>query len=569
MRRTTLALALAALLPFPAVATLAAPHEVPSAPAGATPDAAALAEYAQALLAKNYPADGPGAAVLVARGDEILFRGAAGRDEVGRDDPLRPEDTFRLGSVTKQFAAAAVLKLVEAGKVKLDDPLTKYVADYPNGRNITVRQLLDHTSGVKSYTSIPGMMEGPIRKDVDTAQLIASFKDEKPDFAPGEGWLYNNSGYVLVGAVIEAASGQPWHEYLEETFFEPLGMRHTGYGHDPSVAKAQVHGWAYDGGKPVPAAPLSMTQPHAAGALVSNVDDLLRWNRALHEGKLLTPEHYALMTTPAGKAAAAHYGYGIGTGTVRGQPLLTHGGGIFGFSTTLGYVPGPDITVAVLQNADGAPAGKDGPDVLARRLMAQALGSPYPVPVPIAVAPEALQELQGVYRVDEHATRTLRVVDGQLTSQRSGGSRSVLTPIGRDEFLYEDGFNRFTVERDAAGKVTGMRFYEMGEGAGVVAARTADPLPAERQALTLPVATLQRLVGNYEGMGTTLKVFLDGETLKTQLADQPAFVLHAESAHRFFLKEVDAALEFAQGDDPAAKVTLHQGPQPVEFTRAP
>jgi D-alanyl-D-alanine carboxypeptidase len=567
MLRTPLALALLLAATTPAGAQAATVDDARGRPPAA--QATAVSQYARELLAKNYPADGPGAVVLVARGDEILFRKAIGRDEVGRDDPLRPEDTFRLGSVTKQFAAAGLLKLVEAGKVKLDDPLTKFVPGYPNGDEITVRMLLDHTSGVKSYTSMPGVMDGPIRQDKSTAQMIAFFADQPPDFAPGEGWAYNNSGYVLVGAVIEAASGMPWHEYLEQTFFEPLGMRHTGYGHDPAVARAQVHGWRYEAGAPAPAKPLSMTQPHAAGALVSNVDDLLRWNRALHEGKLLAPEHYALMTTPAGKAAQAHYGFGIGVGQVRGHALLSHGGGIHGFSTSLGYVPGEDITVVVLQNAEGGRPGQDEPEILARRLTAQALGSPYPAPRPITVAPAALRALEGVYRVDEHATRVLRVVDGVLTSQRSGGSRSALTPIGPDEFLYEDGFNRFSVERDAQGQVTGMRFFEMGEGEGVVAPRSSAELPAERVAQTLPRATLQRLVGSYEGMGVTLKVFLDGETLKTQLADQPSLVLHAESAQRFFLKEVDAALEFAGGDGPAAKVTLHQGPQPVEFVRTP
>ena len=325
MIRSSLFLALVLSL-APAAACIAT--EIPPV----SEQAAIAAREIDALLVRSFPEDAPGVAVLVARGDTVIYRSARGRADIEAGVPLKPEDRFRIGSVTKQFAAAGVLKLVEAGKVKLDDPLSKYVPGYPDGDKITVLQLLNHTSGVKSYTGIPGHMAGPIRNDLTTAQLIDVFKDHPVDFAPGMQWAYNNSGYVLVGAVIEAASGQPWHEYLRTAFFEPLGMRDTGYGHDPAVIAKQVNGYTHDGTKPVPAMPLSLTQPHAAGALVSNVDDLLRWNRALHEGRVLKSETYRRMITPEGKAVDARYGFGLGADTVRGQPQLQHGGGIFGFS---------------------------------------------------------------------------------------------------------------------------------------------------------------------------------------------------------------------------------------------
>src|SRR5690606_29190259 len=148
---------------------------------------------------------------------------------------------------------------------------------YPNGDRITVLMLLNHTSGVRSYTGIPGYMAEGIRRDLTTAQLVEVFRDQPVDFAPGADWAYNNSGYVLLGAVIEAASGKPWHVHLEETLFRPLGMTHTGYGHDPRFNADQVAGYSWDGEKVTPMAQLSMTQPHAAGALVSTVGDLLIW----------------------------------------------------------------------------------------------------------------------------------------------------------------------------------------------------------------------------------------------------------------------------------------------------
>lgn len=539
--------------------------------AAPVPEQAAIAaREIDALLVRNFPADAPGVAVLVARGDTVLYRGAHGRADVAAGTPLKPGDRFRIGSVTKQFAAAGVLALVEAGKVTLDDPLSKYVPGYPNGDHITVLQLLNHTSGVKSYTGIPGHMAGPIRNDLSTAQLIDVFKDHPVDFAPGTQWAYNNSGYVLAGAVIEAASGMPWHEYLRITFFEPLGMRDTGYGHDPAVVAKQVRGYTHDGSKPVPAMPLSMTQPHAAGALVSNVDDLLRWNRALHEGRVLKPETYQQMITPVGKAAGpnANYGFGLVVDTVRNQSQLQHGGGIFGFSTQLSYLPGPDITVAVLENDDTYP-GRERPGAIARRLAAIALGDPYPASTPIAVDAAALKAMEGVYRFDAATTRTLRVVDGRLTAQRSGSVRSALVPIATDAFLYEDGFNRLKLQRDAQGRITGMRFFANGEGEGVVGARTDEPLPVEAQGIALPREALERLIGNYTASDMLMKTFVDGTSLKAQLVGQPAFTLQASSPTRFVVPEVGAELEFAAGDGPAASLTLRQGGQTIVFKRVP
>lgn len=563
MIRSSLVLALVLSL-APATASLAT--EIPPV----SEQKAIAAREIDALLVRTFPADAPGVAVLVARGDTVLYRGARGRADVAAGTPLKPEDRFRIGSITKQFAAAGVLALVEAGKVKLDDPLSKYVPGYPNGDNITVLQLLNHTSGVKSYTGIPGHMAGPIRNDLSTAQLIDVFKDHPVDFAPGTQWAYNNSGYVLVGAVIEAASGQPWHEYLRATFFEPLGMRDTGYGHDPAVIAKQVAGYTHDGTKPVPAMPLSMTQPHAAGALVSNVDDLLRWNRALHEGRVLKSETYRRMITPEGKAAGpgANYGFGLVVDTVRNLPQLQHGGGIFGFSTQLSYLPGLDITVVVLENADTFP-GRERPSAVARRLAAIALGNPYPAPAPIAVDAAALKSAEAVYRFDPATTRTLRVVDGKLTAQRSGGARSALVPIATDEFLYEDGFNRLTLQRDAQGRITAMRFFANGEGEGVVGARTDEPLSVEAQGIALPREAMERLAGNYTASDMLMKVFIEGTSLKAQLVGQPAFTLQASSPVRFAVPEVGADVEFAEGDKSAASLTLRQGGQVIVFTRVP
>lgn len=528
-----------------------------------------ITRYAETLLEQDYPdANGPGMAVLIARGDEVLYRGARGAASIELGVPLSPDQVFRLGSITKQFAAAGVLKLVEDGKLSLDDPLTKFVPGYPAGDKVTVRMLLNHTSGIKSYTDIPGVLEGPIQKTVTTSQLIDTFKNEKPDFVPGEGWKYNNSGYVLVGAVIEAASGMPWHAWLKKSFFDPLGMKHTGYGDEATaVIAGHVMGYTLKDDQWAVAMYLSMTQPHAAGALVSTVDDLLRWNRALNEGKVLKADSYRQMITPVGKAADSHYGFGIFHETFRGTDLLQHGGGIFGFNTYLLYLPEHELTVATLYNADSGRPGSMGVEKMARMLAAKAIGKPYMEKKAIAVDVATLQEYEGIYRIDKDSERTVRVINGKLASQRTGSQSFSLLPVARDTFLFEEGFSRMVFERDAAGKVAAMRFFADDEGEGQLVTRSDEPMPAERVAVTLPKPALERLVGKYEYQGMAMIVALDGEKLTTQLDGQPAFELFAESPAKFFLKVVKASLEFAPGDGPARAVTLRQGGQTLEFKR--
>ncbi|QCW28460.1 beta-lactamase family protein [Lysobacter enzymogenes] len=397
-RSLLLSAACAALLSGLALAPVPASAAAPAPAATRAAEDAELRALADRLLVQNAPEGAPGIAVLVARGDRVLYRGARGLAEVELGVPLSPDQVFRIGSVTKQFAAAGLLKLVEAGKVGLDDPLSKYVKDYPNGDAIQVRQLLDHTSGVKSYTGIDGYMHESIKRELNTAQLIAVFKDLPADFAPGQDYRYNNSGYVLLGAVIEAASGRPWHEYLRETLLQPLGLAHTRYGDVRTLIPGMVAGYARRDGAVLPMAFLDMSQPHAAGALVSTLDDLWRWNRALHGGRVLSAQYYREMISAHGKARHGEYGYGYGIGRMpmHGRLTYAHGGGIFGFASYLLYEPTSATTVAVLSNDESGAPGGIGLEAIARQLGAMAMGAPYPPARAVPVDAAALASAEGV-----------------------------------------------------------------------------------------------------------------------------------------------------------------------------
>jgi D-alanyl-D-alanine carboxypeptidase len=525
-----------------------------------------IAQHAEGLLARTYPADGAGAVILIARGDQVLFRGARGEVDIEAHTRLQPDSVFRIGSITKQFTAAALLTLVDAGRVSLDDPVSDYVPDFAGGERITIRHLLNHTSGLGDYWRLPYYRADTVQRDFAVDQLIALLQREPLQFEPGTSWAYSNSGYVLAGAVIEAASGMSWDAYLRQVLFEPLGMAHTGYGHDPQFAARQVNGYSRADNAIVPMRPMSMTQAYAAGGLVSNAEDLLIWNRALHGGRVLSEAAYLQMITPVGAATVqeAQYGFGLFNDHVRGERMLWHGGHIFGFRAWLAYVPDPGISVVILENSDAFESIEIAH--VGRRLAAIAMGRPYPELTPVPVDLAALAAAEGVYRFEGEVTRTLRVVDGRLTAQRDSGRRQVLTPIGNDDFLYPDGFNRLQFERDATGAVSGGRFFANGDGEGVVGARTGAP-PPEPAALQLPRASLERLVGAYANNEMALTVFLEGDLLLAQIEGQPPATLRAISRIQFEVEEANASVEFSPADDTASQITIRENGRETRLNR--
>lgn len=446
--------------------------------------------------------------------------------------------------------------------------MSDYLPDFPEGDRITIRQLLNHTSGVRTYTNLPGYVTDAIQRDFTTDQLVALFEREPLDFEPGARFAYSNSGYALAGAVIEAASGMPWDAYLRQTLFEPLAMTHTGYGHDPAFAARHVTGYSRDDNEITSMRPMSMTQAHAAGALVSNADDLLIWNRALHEGRVLSEETYLQMITPTGAAAVedAQYGFGLLDDRVRGERMLWHGGHIFGFRAWLGYLPGPDISVIILENSDAFESIEIAH--VGRRLAAIAMGRPYPQMTPVPMDVSSFAAAEGVYLFDDEVRRTLRVVEGQLTAQRDSGRRQILTPIGYDDFLYPDGFNRLTLERDETGAVSGVRFFANGDGEGVLGVRAGAPAP-EAAVLQLPRTVLEDLVGAYANSELALSVFLDGDTLNAQIDGQPPVPLRAISPTLFEVEGEDATAEFSPTNGAVRRLTIRQHGSETVLDRVP
>lgn len=523
-----------------------------------------LAAELDALFAAAYPADGPGAAVRIEKGDEVVLRTAYGMADLELGVALEPDMVFRLGSITKQFTGAAVLMLVQEGKLRLDDTLGEVLPDYGGpASKVTIHQLLTHTGGVPSYTDSPDYVAG-MREDVTVQEMIDRFREEPLDFEPGTDWHYSNSGYFLLGHVIEELSGTSYEEFVETRIFEPLGMSRTRYGHVTEIVPGRVEGYEGAPGEWQNASFLSMTQPYSAGSLLSTVDDLARWDDALRAGEILTPELRELLWTPAALAdgRSTGYGYGFAVTGYQGHRLIQHGGGINGFLSQIVRVPEDGILVAVLANTTGI---QPGPGGLAFQAVAEVLGVPLDERPTVDVAPETLEEYVGVYAIEtggegEEQVRVVTREGDRLYTQRSGGSRLPVSFSAPDRFFYDDSLTTGRFERGEEGAVTGMWLHRSA-GPDEHAAKTDRPIPPAREAVELDPALLDRYLGTYELVpGFQIEVTREGDQLYAQATAQPRFEIFPESETRFFLEVVDAVVEFHGIEDGRADgLTLYQG----------
>lgn len=430
-------------------------------------DTPPLADQIDAALAPLFKADAPGATVIVTREGQPVFRKAYGLADVDKKVPMQPDMQLRLGSITKQFTAVAILMLAEQGKLSLQDDVTRFLPDYPSkGRRITIEQLLHHTAGLRNYTAMPGYWS-IADQDMGVAQFIDYFKNEPQEFAPGERWSYSNSGYFLLGAIIEKVSGQRYADFIAQQIFEPLGMHDTAYeGHERS-AKRRVEGHRagfFSGYSR--AANISMSLPYAAGALVSTVDDLARWNEAVAAGKLLKADSWKQAFTPCTlpKEAKCTYGYGWMLGTLRGHKMIWHGGDIHGFNGEALRLPDDKLFVAVLGNGNRDLIDTDR---VAFTAAAVAIGNPFPTQKAITLAPEALDAFAGTYKFSDNTTRTMQRKGANLSYERPGRPMLLLKPYAPNAFFIEGSLTTVEFQRGTDGKVSGVTMVlASGEQAG-------------------------------------------------------------------------------------------------------
>jgi CubicO group peptidase (beta-lactamase class C family) len=401
--------------------------------------------------------------VLIARGADVVLSKGYGSANLEWNTPNSPSTKFRLGSLTKQFTAASILLLEERGALKVDDPVKKYLPDAPAGWDkITVFHLLTHTSGIPNFTGFPEYRS--LEPFPTTAeQLVGRFRDKPLDFQPGEKWSYSNSGYVLLGYLIERITGSRYEEFVQQNIFVPLGMKDSGYDSNTAIISNRAAGYVSAPNGLANAGFVHMSIPFSAGALYSTTEDLLRWEQGLFGGTLLSATSLQKMTTPFKN----DYAFGLSVHTISAHKVIDHNGGIEGFNTHLAYYPEDKLTVAILANLNGT-----APDEMSPKLAA--------------------------------------VVHGEVVH-----------------------------------------------------------LTSERKETVVPPTILTVYVGTYEVRpGFDVVVTLEGGQLMAQATGQAKFPIFAESETRFFLKAVDAQIEFARDErGSATDLTLHQGGRDVKATR--
>jgi D-alanyl-D-alanine carboxypeptidase len=385
------------------------------------PTRAALQRIVDSLVADALT-EGPVAAMSIAvvRGRDTIVMKGYGLADVENDVRASAQTVYRIGSITKQYTAAAILQLVEQGRLSIDDSIGKHLPTIPaTWRRVPIRQLLNHTSGIPSYTSAGPRWATRMRLDLPHDSLIGIIANDSMDFAAGSQWRYNNTGYYLLGMLIERVAGRSYADVVRERLTTPLGLRATMYCETRPIIKRRAQGYQVGpDDKLANADPLSMTQPFSAGALCSTVGDLVAWQRALAAGRVVKPASYAAMTSP--EKVAGTYGYGLVMDSLGGRPRVQHGGGINGFNSMLQYYPADTLSIAILANTNGPWADRVANNI-ARAALALPLVAPPPRLLDLATTADERARIAGTYRLALPNGRTLELRvferDGKVLAQ--------------------------------------------------------------------------------------------------------------------------------------------------------
>ena len=522
-----------------------------------------FAERAQAILDQSYDADAPGAVAIVVDDGKVVFEAGRGLADIEKGTPITPDTVFRYASITKQFTAATILQLVAEGDVELDAAVSRYLPEYGGeAGKATIRQLLNHTSGIMSYTNIPNFREPEnMASPKTTAEMMALIAAQEMPAAHGDRMAYNNSAYVLLGAVIERLSGTNWDVAIRERIAAPLGLASLTSGVYEGGIAAMATGYGKEDDQYVAAETIHMSLPHAAGALVGTAGDLATWAQALHSGRVVSAPLYAQMIAPTTLADGdtSPFGFGLSNSEVRGTATIGHSGGIPGFSTDSLYMPDEDVFVAVLANSNSP---KTDPSFVMKSLAALAIGNPYPVYEEQPLDLDGLESFLGRYDWDGR-TRDLFVEDGKLFTQRDGSQKLEVKYAGDGIYYYGPDSATFFTLADADGEKT-LVFHPEGAEKGEPGTRIGD-VPEGPEFVDVSTLDVAPLLGVYEWPIGKFTVAQDVEGNVTGLlAGQSTEILQPASLTEWHVPHLGAVLTFTMEDGEAVSLHLKQGPAEMD-----
>ncbi|WP_303282129.1 serine hydrolase [Flavivirga amylovorans] len=533
--------------------------------------------------------------VLVSDHGKVIYKKGFGMANMEWDIPNQTNTKHRLGSITKQFTAMLILQLAADGKLDLQAPITKYLPDYPKetGDKITTHHLLTHTSGIPNYTAFPKFFQEESRNSYTPDEFVKKFADKALEFTPGEKFNYSNSGYFLLGVLVEKLSGKTYEQMLHDKIFTPLSMNESGYDNHGEILKNRATGYEKRGGKFINSNYLDMSIPYAAGSMYSTVEDLYKWDQALYTNTILSKEYMDLYFKPYISAFGnSHYAYGWGVGYNKigksSDSIYTigHGGGINGFNTNISRAPSDKSLVVLLNNTGRAPLNQ-----MTRAIRGIIYGKDYKMPKK-SVANEVLAviENKGVDAGIAHYNTIKDSKDYDLRENEMNGIGYQLMGSGKvDEAvkvfkLNVEAFPKSSNVYDSYGEAlmnsgkndlaieNYKKSVEINPNnlAGIEALKKlgADVSDIEKE-VVVPDDILETYVGKFELMPSfIITITKEGSQLKAQATGQAKFDIFPKSENVFYLKVVNAQLTFNKNEaDKVDSATLLQNGQEVTGKR--
>jgi CubicO group peptidase (beta-lactamase class C family) len=468
--------------------------------------------------------------VLVASGNHIILNKSYGLANIEWNIPNTPTTKFRVGSVTKQFTAAAILLLEEQGKLKTDDLVKTHWAEAPAAWNkVTIFHLLTHTSGIPNPDDEPWRFsEGP------TEKTIGYFRDKPLNFEPGSQYSYSNAGYIVLAYLIEKVSGQSYGAFIREKIFTPLGMKNSVVDSTPDIVPNRASGYTDGTDEFVNASYINLTSSVGSGALYSTTEDLLRWTQGLFAGKLLSAASLEKMTTPFKE----DYALGLEVSKDQGHKIIWHGGSIAGFNSTLIWFPDEKMTIVVLANLEG-----DVTKGLAKRLSSVMHGKTVVLPSErreIKLPEDALKKFTGIYEVDPDTNLVIAVSNGRLKGFLGTQKPKELLAESATRFFLREVDGQLEFKQDSTGTVTGAVLFQDGEQ------NPAKRLPDRVEAI-LSAEMLPRYAGTYQpAPDVAIVITVDDGHLMVKIPSERNQELFAEAEDRFFFKTFNAQVEFTR-----------------------
>ncbi len=531
-------------------------------------------EYIDSLVNSSYHSYGPGLSLMIAKDGLPLYKKAYGMADIELNVPLSTENVFAIGSMTKQFTAVCILQLVSEGKLNLNDEINKFLPDYnSHGSVITIENCLTHTSGIPSFTEKKNF-DTIYQKRLSEKEMLGFFQEDELLFEPGSDFSYSNSGYYILGVIIKNVSGVSYEEYVQKNIFDKAGMRHSYFESNVKIIPMRASGYdGEDSSNYQNASYYERSWAMGAGNIMSTTGDLLLWSEALYSGKMVSHELLRKAVTPfrLKNGNITNYGYGWNITPLDKYTVIRHGGAINGYLSDAVWVPEKHMYIVMLSNTTGKSL-----DPVMEKIAMKILNVSDAPPVIEKADKSSFQEYIGAYEVNRDGGRLLRNFSNEkqyryiftegdsLMLQRTGGAKLALLQYGKDKFFTSGSDKRFDFIRDGSGNVTALDVYNYPLNFGptdICLKVEGVSLPAEKKETEVPEEVMKTYTGEYEVMpGFNLKIFIENGKLFTQPTGQEKIQLYPESITKFFIKIVDAQVEFLpEPDGSVNKLILTQG----------